>query len=357
MAINYLVLEDGTVLEGEAFGFEKVNLAEVVFTTAMGGYQEYITDPSNRGQILVSTYPLVGDYGIIDGADQSDNAWIAGLVVKEYCKDPSPMYNGGRIDDFLKEKKIPGIAGIDTRELVLKIRNNGTLKGAIVFDKDSIESVIADLRKMPEYPAENLVAEVSCKTAYTVDNGKDLTVAVIDCGITNGIKADLSERYNLKVFPYDTPAQTIMDAGVDGVFIGNGPGNPAHPEIMDTVVKTVKDLASQTAILGICFGSQIVALALGGKTFKLKYGHRGGSQPVRCGNRIYITSQNHGYAVDEASLEGTGLIVDQVNINDNSVEGARHKDLPIITCQYTPSVPSDTTFVYDDFTKMMEARK
>ena len=357
MATNYLVLEDGTVLEGVAFGHEKVNLGEVVFTTAMGGYQEYITDPSNSGQILVSTYPLVGDYGITDDANQSDGVYIAGLVVQEYCENPSPMYNGRKIDDFLKEKKIPGISGIDTRELALKIRNNGTLKGAIIYDEADIEATISKLKEMPAFPEENLVAEVSCKTAYTVDNGKDLTVGVIDCGIMNGIKDALSERYNLKVFPYDTPAQTILDAGVDGVVIANGPGNPAHPAIMDTVVKTVKDLSSQTAILGICFGSQIVALALGGKTYKLKYGHRGGSQPVRCGNRVYITSQNHGYAVDEASLEGTGLVIDQVNINDKSVEGTRHKDLPIITCQYVPGESSDTAFVYEDFTKMMEARK
>ena len=356
MATNYLVLEDGTVLEGEAFGFEKVNLGEVVFTTAMGGYQENLTDPSYYGQILVSTYPLIGDYGIIDSANQSDKVCVTGLVVREYCKDPSPMYGGTGIDEFLKEHKIPAIAGIDTRDIALRIRDNGTMRGAIVYDLSAVESVLADLRAM-SVDERNFVADVSCKTAYTVDNGKDLTVGVIDCGLNNGIKADLSERYNLKVFPYDTPAQTIMDAGVDGVVIGNGPGNPAHPDIMNTVVKTVKDLASQTAILGICFGSQIVALALGGSTYKLKYGHRGGSQPVRCGNRIYITSQNHGYAIDGASLEGTGLVVDQVNINDGSVEGARHKDLPIIVCQYTPGVSSDTIFIYEDFTKLMEARK
>ena len=354
MATNYLVLEDGTVLEGEAFGFEKVNFGEVVFNTAMGGYQECLTDPTNCGQILVSTYPLIGDYGITDDAYMSNNVWISGLVVKEYCKDPSPMYNGRKLDDFLKEHQIPAIAGIDTRELTIRIRKNGTLRGAIVFDKSEIDSVMTELKKVSD---ENLVAKVSCESAYSIDNGKDLTVGVIDCGLKNDIKDSLSARYNLKVFPYDTPAQVIMDAGVNGVVIANGPGNPAHPAIIDTVVKTVKDLSTQTAIMGLCFGSQVVALALGGKTYKLKYGHRGTSQPVRCGNRIYITTQNHGYAVDDASLEGTGLIADQININDKSVEGTRHKDLPIITCQYTPGESSDTAFVYEDFTKMMEARK
>ena len=354
MATNYLVLEDGTVLEGEAFGFEKANFGEVVFNTAMGGYQECLTDPTNCGQILISTYPLIGDYGITDDAYMSNNVWISGLVVKEYCKDPSPMYNGRKLDDFLKEHQIPAIAGIDTRELTIRIRKNGTLRGAIVFDKSEIDSVMTELKKVSD---ENLVAKVSCESAYSIDNGKDLTVGVIDCGLKNDIKDSLSARYNLKVFPYDTPAQVIMDAGVNGVVIANGPGNPAHPAIIDTVVKTVKDLSTQTAIMGLCFGSQVVALALGGKTYKLKYGHRGTSQPVRCGNRIYITTQNHGYAVDDASLEGTGLIADQININDKSVEGTRHKDLPIITCQYTPGESSDTAFVYEDFTKMMEARK
>ena len=354
MATNYLVLEDGTVLKGEAFGFEKTNFGEVVFNTAMGGYQECLTDPTNCGQILISTYPLIGDYGITDDAYMSNNVWISGLVVKEYCKDPSPMYNGRKLDDFLKEHQIPAIAGIDTRELTIRIRKNGTLRGAIVFDKSEIDSVMTELKKVSD---ENLVAKVSCESAYSIDNGKDLTVGVIDCGLKNDIKDSLSARYNLKVFPYDTPAQVIMDAGVNGVVIANGPGNPAHPAIIDTVVKTVKDLSTQTAIMGLCFGSQVVALALGGKTYKLKYGHRGTSQPVRCGNRIYITTQNHGYAVDDASLEGTGLIADQININDKSVEGTRHKDLPIITCQYTPGESSDTAFVYEDFTKMMEARK
>jgi len=354
MATNYLVLEDGTVLEGEAFGFEKVNFGEVVFNTAMGGYQECLTDPTNCGQILISTYPLIGDYGITDDAYMSNNVWISGLVVKEYCKDPSPMYNGRKLDDFLKEHQIPAIAGIDTRELTIRIRKNGTLRGAIVFDKSEIDSVMTELKKVSD---ENLVAKVSCESAYSIDNGKNLTVGVIDCGLKNDIKDSLSARYNLKVFPYDTPGQVIMDAGVNGVVIANGPGNPAHPAIIDTVVKTVKDLSTQTAIMGLCFGSQVVALALGGKTYKLKYGHRGTSQPVRCGNRIYITTQNHGYAVDDASLEGTGLIADQININDKSVEGTRHKDLPIITCQYTPGESSDTAFVYEDFTKMMEARK
>ena len=181
MATNYLVLEDGTVLEGVAFGYEKAVSGEVVFTTAMGGYQENITDPSNCGQILVSTYPLVGDYGITDSANQSDNVWIAGLVVKEYCDEPSPMYNGRKIDDFLKEHKIPGISGIDTREITLKTRENGTMKGAIVYDKANIDAVIEDLKKMPEYPVENLVSKVSCKCDGVADRIQSSGSAMFFC--------------------------------------------------------------------------------------------------------------------------------------------------------------------------------
>lgn len=360
MANNYLVLEDGTVLEGEAFGYDKANSGEVVFTTAMGGYQESITDPSYCGQILISTYPLIGNYGIMDSANQSDDVWVRGLVVREYSKTPSLMYGGRTIDDFLKEHKVPGISGIDTRELVLKIRSGGTLKGAIVTDESKIDSVISDLKRMPAPSEGNLVAEVSCKQAYSIDNKKELTVGVIDCGVKNGIIDSLSRRFNLRVFPYDVTAQEIMDSKVDGVMITNGPGDPAHPDIAKTVVRTAKDLASQTAIMGICYGSQVLALAMGGETYKMKYGHRGTNQPVRYNGRVYITSQNHGFAVDAESLDGTDVEVSQINVNDGSVEGIRHKNLPIFTCQYHPEArggPLDTGFLFDDFGKMMEARR
>ena len=211
MANNYLVLEDGTVLEGEAFGYDKANSGEVVFTTAMGGYQESVTDPSYCGQILISTYPLIGNYGIMDSANQSDDVWVRGLVVREYSKTPSLMYGGRTIDDFLKEHKVPGISGIDTRELVLKISSGGTLKGAIVTDESKIDSVISDLKRMPAPSEGNLVAEVSCKQAYSIDNKKKLTVGVIDCGVKNGIIDSLSRRFNLRVFPYDVTAQESTD--------------------------------------------------------------------------------------------------------------------------------------------------
>lgn len=362
MARNYLVLEDGTVLEGEAFGFEKAQTGEVVFTTAMGGYQESITDPSYQGQILITTYPLIGNYGITEAANQSGAVHVRALVVREYCKEPSLMYGGKTIDSFLKENKAPGISGIDTRELVLKIRSEGTLKGAIVYDKDLVEETISKLKKMPAPSESNLVAEVSCKKAYDVNNGKDILAGVIDCGTKNGILNSLSQRCNLKVFPYDTPAQEIIDSGVDGVLITNGPGDPAHPEIKKTLVKTCSDLIGQKPIMGICYGSQVIGLALGGTTYKMKYGHRGSNQPVKFDNRIYITSQNHGFAVDEHSLDGKDVIVNQININDGSVEGLIHKNLPVFTCQYHPEAhagPDDTSFIFNNFADLMkkEAKK
>lgn len=360
MARNHLVLEDGTVLEGEAFGFDKAETGEVVFSTAMDGYQESITDPSYQGQILISTYPLIGNYGIMDSANQSDGIHVRGLVVREYCKEPSLMYGGKTIDSFLKEHQIPAISGIDTRELVLKIRSQGTLKGAIVNDAELIDETIAKLRKMPAPSESNLVAEVSCKKAYCLDNGKDITVGVIDCGTKRGIIDSLSERFNLKVFPFDTTAQEIVDAGVDGVMITNGPGDPAHPDIVKTVVRAASDLMQQVPVMGICYGSQVLGLALGGKTYKMKYGHRGINQPVKYNGKVYITSQNHGFAVDEHSLDGKDVMVNQINVNDGTVEGIQHKNLPVFTCQYHPEAragPHDTSFLFDNFGKMMKEAK
>ena len=360
MARNYLVLEDGTVLEGEAFGYDKAETGEVVFTTAMGGYQESITDPSYQGQILITTYPLIGNYGITDAASQSSGVHVRALVVREYCKEPSLMYGGKTIDSFLKENKVPGISGIDTRELVLKIRSEGTLKGAIVYDEGLVDKTISDLKKMPAPSESNLVAEVSCKKKYFVDNGKELNAGVIDCGVKKGILDSLSQRCNLTVFPYDATAQEIIDSGVDGVLVTNGPGDPAHPEIKRTLVKTCSDLIGQKPLMGICYGSQVIGLALGGTTYKMKYGHRGSNQPVKFDNRIYITSQNHGFAVDEHSMNGKDVIVNQININDGSVEGLIHKNLPVFTCQYHPEAhagPDDTSFIFNNFAKTMKEAK
>ncbi len=357
MAEGYLVLEDGTVFEGELFGAECETDGEVVFTTGMCGYQESLTDPSFKGQILVMTYPLIGNYGVTDEYYQSRSIHVRGLVVREHCREPSPMYGGRTIDDFLRKFGVPGISGIDTRELVIKIRTEGTVKGAITSDAEGIEDLVRRLRGMPAPSESNLVAEVSSSEIVRYDSGKELTVGMIDCGAKSGIVRDLTARFNTVSFPYDTPADVIVDSGVQGVLISNGPGDPAHPDIARTTVRTVSDLSTQLPLFGICFGSQLIGIAMGGSTYKLKFGHRGCNQPVKCDNRVYITSQNHGFAVDEHSLDGTGLTVNQVNVNDGSVEGVVHRDLPIFTSQYHPEAspgPCDTSYLFDWFGRMVK---
>jgi len=321
---GFLVLEDGTVYEGEEFGYRAEAFGEVVFSTGMSGYQESLTDPSYRGQILVMTFPTIGNYGVTDDFYQSDGIHCRALVVREYTKEPSDSYNGRTIDSFLKQYQIPGISGIDTRDLVIRIRQHGTLKGAVVYDEDMIEETVSKLKKMPAPSDSDLVGEVSCKSVKRYDNGKEYTVGLLDCGEKLRILHDLSEYFNVIMFPYDTPADVIKESGIKGILVSNGPGDPSHPNIMKGPVRTVSELSSCMPIMGICLGNQITALAFGGKTYKMKFGHRGCNQPVSFEGRVYITSQNHGFAVDEESLKGTGLIADQFNINDGTVEGMRH---------------------------------
>lgn len=356
MARGYLVLEDGIVFEGDLFGSRKDSAGEVVFATGMSGYQESLTDPSYRGQILVMTYPLIGNYGVSDEYYQSGGVHVRGLVVREYCGEPSPMYGGRTLDEFLRMHGVPAISGVDTRELVIKIRTGGTVKGAITSDGSDLEGLARRLRDMPAPSEGNLVAEVASKEIRREDTGHDVTVGMIDCGAKDGIARDLKARFNLVTFPYDTPADVIVESGVRGVLISNGPGDPSHPDIARTTVRTIRDLSAQMPLYGICYGSQLIGIAMGGSTYKLKFGHRGCNQPVKYGGRVYITSQNHGYAVDEHSLDGTGLVVDQVNVNDGSVEGVRHRDLPIFTSQYHPEAspgPWDTSFLFDKFGRMV----
>ena len=361
MAKSYLVLEDGTVYEGEPFGYRSEAFGEVVFATGMCGYQESLTDPSYKGQILVMTFPLIGNYGTIDDFHQSASVHARALVCSEYCREPSDMYAGKTIDEFLKDHKVPGIAGVDTRDLVIKIRNGGTLKGAITEDRDSIPDLIEKIKASPAPSEGNLVGEVSCKEILEFDSNKEITVGLLDCGEKDGILKELRNRYNVVMFPYDTPADVITEfrlngKKIQGVQLSNGPGDPSHPVIQKTTVVTIKNLAQQLPLFGICFGNQLTAIAMGGKTYKMKFGHRGCNQPVMYEGRVYLTSQNHGFAVDEDSLAGTGLIADQFNVNDGTVEGMRHKDLPIYTAQYHPEAspgPQDTTFLFDKFGKVI----
>jgi carbamoyl-phosphate synthase small subunit len=358
MATCYLVLEDGTVMEGTGFGFEQTVYGEVVFNTGMTGYQESLTDPSYRGQILIQAYPLIGNYGVNHIDYESDRVQVRGYVVREKCNEPSNMYAGDRIDSFLKKNRVPGISELDTRSLIIKIREKGTPRGAICFEED-VDKVLKKVQTMPFPSDSNLVDEVSIKepTRFEKEGAKE--VVLIDCGTKQNIVRELRKRFSLTVVPYDTQAKFFRDHEVDGVFLSNGPGDPAHPTIQETTVRTLKEIKELYPIMGVCFGNQLLARAFGGETFKLKFGHRGVNQPVKYNDRVYITSQNHGFAVDPKTLPDE-LIVSMVNVNDGTVEGLRHKELPIVSAQYHPEAspgPKDTSFLFDEFAKMMEARR
>jgi carbamoyl-phosphate synthase small subunit len=358
MAKSNLVLEDGSVFEGEPFGYKGPAAGEVVFSTGMSGYQESITDPSSKGQIIVMTYPLIGNYGVSDDFYLSERVQAKGLVVRDYCKEPSPMYGGRTLEDLLIKDKVPGITGIDTRELVRKIRTSGTLRGAISSDVNT-EALIKELKRTP-FPSEcNLVGEVSCKKIEKHDFGKGLKIGLLDCG-GKSILNDLGQRFDVVVFPYDTPADVILDNKIKGLMISAGPGDPSHPALQKTTVKAVSDLSSQLPIFGTCLGGKIVGIAMGGKTYKMKFGHHGSNQPVKCDGKVYITSQNHCFAMN-ADSPGKDMTADQVNVNDGSVEGIKHKKLPIFTTEYRPTASLeqwDTSFLYDRFAKAAkEGRK
>jgi carbamoyl-phosphate synthase small subunit len=327
-------------------------VGEVVFCTGMSGYQESLTDPSYRGQILVMTFPTVGNYGTSAEFSQSESVHCRAVVVREHTMEPSDSYRGKDIDEFLRDNRVPGISGVDTRDLVIRIREHGTLKGAIIHDADTIEDTVSRLRGMPSPSCADLVSEVSCTGIHRFDEGKEYTVGLLDCGEKDRILRNLRDHFNVMMFPYDTPSDVIEDSGIQGILVSNGPGDPSHPNILKGPVRTVSDLSSVMPVMGICLGNQITALAFGGRTYKMKFGHRGCNQPVSYDGRIYITSQNHGFAVDGDSLDGTGLVADQFNINDGSVEGMRHRDLPIFTSQYHPEAhpgPDDTSFLFGRF--------
>ncbi len=346
-------------MEGVGFGHQDTVFGEVVFNTGMTGYQESLTDPSYRGQILVMAYPLIGNYGISDANSQSSGVHVRGFVVREACPEPSQMYGGGTIDGYLKDNQVPGISYLDTRELIIKIRQHGTLRGAITSIDDPA-SLVEELRRMPFPNETNLIAEVSPKEISRYDEGKKHTVGLIDCGAKEGIVRDLRSRYNVIRFPHDTPADVIIDSGAQGVMISNGPGDPSHPEIMSTTIKNIRTIADHLPVMGICMGNQLTALAFGAKTYKMKFGHRGANQSVLYNGKVYITSQNHGFAVDPESLDGTGLVADQFNVNDGTIEGLHHEDLPVFTVQYHPEAspgPWDTSFLFDRLGEMMEACK
>ncbi len=354
----FLVLEDGTVFEGEAFGADVTTHGEVVFDTAMAGYQEMLTDPSFAGQILVLTYPLIGNYGINDIDDESAHVQARGLVVREHCTTPSHFQSVETLDAYLTRQGIPGIAGIDTRALTRKLRSAGVMMGILTSDLTPAEA-LKELRAMPSYGGLALANEAGTHTERPtgVREGMPLHVVLIDCGVKQSIIRNLAAvGCRVTVVPMATSVERIRELSPDGVLLSPGPGDPVH---LTGLEATTRQLLGTVPIMAICLGHQVVARALGAETFKLKFGHHGGNHPVRdvATGRVYITTQNHGYAVDEHTLP-PGLAASHINLNDGTVEGLTHREYPLISIQYhaegTPG-PSDSGYLFRQFEELMTA--
>ena len=318
----YLILEDGTVFEGTSIGSSREVISEIVFNTSMTGYLEVLTDPSYAGQAVVMTYPLIGNYGICREDMESRQAWPDGYIVRELSRIPSNFRSGDTIDHFLKEQDIPGISGIDTRALTKILREKGTMNGMITTNGDyDLEEVKEKIR---QYTVKGVVLKTSVKKPYVLP-GDGKKVALLDCGAKDNIARNLNKRgCEVTVYPADTPAEEILKTNPDGIMLSNGPGDPA--ENVGIIEEVRKLYESSVPIFAICLGHQLMALATGAKTYKLKYGHRGGNHPVKDleTGRVYITSQNHGYAVDEESLDPSVAVPAFVNVNDKTNEGLKY---------------------------------
>ncbi len=351
---RYLVLEDGTYYEGEGFGYDQYQIGELVFNTSMTGYQEILTDNSYCGQIVMMTYPLIGNYGINRDDNESVVPHVFGFVIKDYCEIPSNFRSEETLDAYLKRVEIPGIYDVDTREITKKIRAIGTLKASFCNTKEEIEPLVQKLKEADFL--HDQVARVSTKTIYPIP-GRGKKIVVMDFGIKLSILRELAQRgCDLTVVPYDTSAESILAMHPDAVFLSNGPGDPAD---LTDVIENVKKLIPNTVVFGICLGCQLIALASGAKTYKLKFGHRGGNHPVvnlKTG-KVEITSQNHGFAVDIDSLKNTELEMSYEALNDKSCEGVRHTKYPVFAVQYHPEAnagPQDSNYLFDEFIDLIE---
>ncbi len=352
-----LILEDGSIFSGEGFGYDADTVGEVVFTTGMTGYQESITDQSYNGQIITFTYPLIGNTGINRDDYESITPTCKGIIVKEAARVPSNWRCAMDLDTFLKQKKIVGLQGIDTRMLTRKLRDKGVIKGAILNADQDLDAALLTLQATT-LPI-NQVQQVSTQSAYP-NPGTKRRVVVLDFGLKHSILRELSKREcDCIIMPYNTSAQAILDQNPDGVMLTNGPGDPKDvPE----AIETIKQLMGKVPVFGICLGHQLLALANKADTYKLKFGHRGFNHPVReiATGRIDFTSQNHGYAVDPLSIDKAILMITHIEINDNTIEGIRHRQVPAFSVQFHPDAtpgPHDGNHLFDEFMEMMDATK
>lgn len=370
-----LALENGTVFSGDAFGAPGEITGEVVFNTSLSGYQEVFTDPSYAGQIVTMTYPLIGNYGANPEDVESARPQVAGVIVREYFDFYSNFRATGSLGDWLKEHNILAIEGIDTRMLTRMLRTQGAMRGVLSTTDLDDSSLVRKAKGSPEMSGLDLATRVTCSTPYDWNEIDRTPFSLVPAGVVDparrfkviaydyGVKRNILRRLTMygcdvTVVPASFPSEEVLSRNPDGIFLSNGPGDPAAVKV---AIRNIKALLGKKPIFGICLGHQLLGLALGGRTFKLKFGHRGGNHPVKnlLTERIEITSQNHGFAVDPDSLDSRLIEITHINLNDNTNEGFRHKEFPLFSVQYHPEAspgPHDSDYLFRDFLTMMETR-
>lgn len=358
----FLILEDGTVYEGTSIGAEKEVISEIVFNTSMWGYEEVLTDPSYAGQSVCMTYPLIGNYGVNQADMEAERSWVSGYIVRELVEDYSNFRAEESLGNFLKKQGIPGIEGVDTRALTKKLRTAGTMRGMITTNADyDLES---SLKKIRSWKMGHVVLDVTCREKKTYpgsESGCGYRVALIDLGVKRSIISNLTRRgCTVTVYPAETPAEEIIADGPDGIMLSNGPGDPK--DNVKTIREIQKLFQTKIPIFAICLGHQLLALANGADTIKMKYGHRGANHPVRDlkTGKVYVTVQNHGYMVREDTIDRDIAEVSFRNVNDGTVEGVHYLGKNVQTVQFHPEAsagPRDTEYLFDEFINMMEVAK